>query len=87
MTTAIQSLNPDGLPDEMLIRLSELAGTILADILSSDKYEEILDEICTEFDPRPPDQWEDERSYLSLQMKASRQLRRHLILVLMDETA
>lgn len=52
MTTIPAAINPEDLPLEVLVRLSEFAGTILNDILESDKYEDILDDLMAEFSDR-----------------------------------
>jgi hypothetical protein len=85
MTTAIKSLNPEELPTEVLIQLSDLAETIWQDVLSSDKYEDILDDICEQHAPLIYI-WRNAPQLAKFRMRMARQLRRHLILVLLDET-
>lgn len=82
MTTATDIINPEGLPDETLTHLAEMAGTIYGDIMQSDKYEEMLEDIILRFEDVDP---LDTRAFLQIQMKYARQLRRTLILVLMHE--
>lgn len=76
-------LNPDDLPENILEMCTELASTIMLDIMESDKYEDILDDIVHSV-PDVPDIVEAPTEFYNVEAKIARQIWRTLALILLD---